>query len=97
MSYRPGPDREPTGRERQRLLRLVCPTGSVCALCGKPIVFGLRPRHPLGPSIDHILPRSLGGTWAMGNLQPAHYGCNSAKQNRIQRIESQNHIRSRNW
>lgn len=78
-----GPDPEPSGRERQRLLQVVCPPGSVCWLCGKPIMFGLRPRHPMGPSMDHVLPRSLGGWWDLSNLRPAHYGCNSRRKNKI--------------
>ena len=77
-----GPDPEPSGRERQRLLAEVCPPGSICSLCGEPIEFD-RPRwHPRGPSMDHRVPRSKGGTWDRSNLRPAHYGCNSARGNR---------------
>jgi 5-methylcytosine-specific restriction endonuclease McrA len=71
--------------ERERLTAIVVPPGSVCWLCrGErgPIRFGLRPRHPLGPSLDHVVPASLGGTWDLWNLRPAHYGCNSARKNR---------------
>ncbi len=73
---------DPSGRERQRLLAVVCPPGSVCWLCGGargPIVLGLRRGHPLGPSMDHVVPRSMGGSWDLSNLRPAHFGCNSAR------------------
>jgi len=38
-----------------------------------------RPYNPLAPSIDHILPRSRGGTNDDGNLQIAHLRCNLLK------------------
>jgi 5-methylcytosine-specific restriction endonuclease McrA len=31
--------------------------------------------------VDHILPKSLGGTFAMSNLQLTHKRCNRAKGN----------------
>ena len=82
-----GPDPEPSGRARQQLLAEVCPPGSLCEVpeCKQPsrvIEFDLRRFHPRGPSMDHILPRSKGGTWDRSNLRPAHYGCNSARGNR---------------
>jgi 5-methylcytosine-specific restriction endonuclease McrA len=47
-----------------------------CHLCGAPV-----PRDGLGdqdvrPTRDHLIPRSLGGTNAMGNLKLAHAHCN---------------------
>lgn len=93
-----GPDREPSGRERQRLLRIVCYEGAICWLCQGvkgPIIWGLRRAHPLGPSMDHVIPRSHGGYWYLENLRPAHYGCNSARGNREppHRVK----VRSRIW
>ena len=72
---------DPTGRARKALLAIVCPEGSTCWLCGQPIIHGLRRWHPRGPSMDHVIPRSHGGTWDLRNLRPAHYGCNSARGN----------------
>lgn len=89
-----GPDIEPSGRERQRMLAIVCPPGATCWLCHEPITFGLRPRHPRGPSMDHVTPRSKGGTWDLPNLRPAHYGCNAARGNRDVRVKGH---RSRRW
>ncbi|MDR0594536.1 MAG: HNH endonuclease [Bifidobacteriaceae bacterium] len=53
----------------------------MCHLCGEPVEFGLRPHHPRGPSMDHVAPRSHGGSWDLANLLPAHFGCNSSRGN----------------
>lgn len=74
------PARGRTGGTWRTLKPIVCPPGSCCWLCGKPIIFGLRRNHPLGPSIDHITSLHNGGhPTALGNLAPAHFGCNSRK------------------
>lgn len=39
-------------------------------------------RHPRQPSIDHIIPISLGGEHSLANVQLAHYRCNLSKNNR---------------
>lgn len=90
-----GPDPEPSATERKRLLAIVCPPGSDCHLCRTPIRFGLRRWHPKGPSMDHVIPRSKGGTWDLANLRPAHYGCNSGRRDRD--IVSLPGTRSRAW
>jgi len=64
----------------RRLAAEVCRPrqGARCHLCGELIVYGLRPRHPLGPSADHIEPLSNGGALIdPNNLRLAHYGCNA--------------------
>jgi 5-methylcytosine-specific restriction endonuclease McrA len=86
---------EPSGRDRQQLLGIVCPPGSVCHLCGEPIKFGLRPCHPLGPSMDHLVPRSFGGGWDLGNLRPAHHGCNSSRGNKP--LDGDEDVHSQEW
>lgn len=45
--------------------------GRMCWLCGEP---GSR-------TADHVVPRSAGGGDDLGNLRPAHRGCNSARGN----------------
>ncbi|MFJ2535867.1 HNH endonuclease [Microbacterium maritypicum] len=93
-----GPDKEPSATERARLLKIVCPPGSVCHLCRGargPIIWGLRRWHSLGPSMDHVVPRSQGGTWDLWNLRPAHYGCNSGRRDRD--IPAVPGVRSRRW
>lgn len=58
------------GRYVQRVAALVLATyGDVCCHCNKP---GAR-------SVEHVHPRSLGGTDALDNLLPAHLVCNQAR------------------
>lgn len=45
----------------------------LCGLCLKPI------RYIDDLTVDHILPKALGGTGATDNLQPAHERCNHQK------------------
>ncbi|WP_066586280.1 HNH endonuclease signature motif containing protein [Cellulomonas timonensis] len=85
-------------RRWKKLVDELCPPGSVCGICKGargPILFDVRPRHPLGRSLDHIRPRSLGGdVWDPANLQPAHYGCNAGKRDRV---PTQTNLRGWEW
>lgn len=57
-------------RRRSLMVRLVLSTkGRICHLCGL----------PGATTADHIVPRSLGGTNDLANLEPAHSGCNTAR------------------
>lgn len=52
--------------------------GSTCALCRGAIDFDATEKHRR-PSLDHIVPRALGGTDDLSNLQLTHFGCNQKK------------------
>lgn len=54
-----------------------------CGLCHEPIQTGVPKRHPLSPSLDHIVPLSLGGQHTHDNVQAAHLICNGRKGNRL--------------
>jgi 5-methylcytosine-specific restriction endonuclease McrA len=56
--------------------------GNNCHLCGKDVDLSLSGRHQRGPTIDHIVPVSLGGTNDPENLALAHRDCNVKKSNR---------------
>ena len=43
--------------------------GTICHLCGR----------PGADTSDHLIPRSRGGDNSLGNLRPAHKGCNSRR------------------
>lgn len=59
----------------------------MCRLCGKPVDRDLRFPDPSSPSLDHIIPLSFGGPHTAANVQLAHFGCNSRRQNRPIREE----------
>ena len=54
-----------------------------CGICSQHIDTTLKYPNPMSATVDHILPRSLGGTNDVDNLQPSHALCNSTKQDRI--------------
>lgn len=58
--------------------------GWVCQLCGEevdPLTFY---PHPESPTLDHIVPLSLGGSHTENNVQLAHFRCNCSKGNRYE-------------
>lgn len=56
--------------------------GGRCNICGRRIDFNLSGRAKWGPTIDHLLPVSLGGTNDADNLALAHRVCNTSRNNR---------------
>lgn len=67
---------------RQLFLR----DGPDCKICGHAV--DLNAKGDLKPSIDHRLPRSLGGSDEADNLQLTHLWCNMFKNNRRARKPS---------
>lgn len=58
--------------------------GTNCGLCGLPVDMELRrSASNMCASVDHIIPRSHGGTHEPGNLQLAHLYCNQVKSDRV--------------
>lgn len=54
--------------------------GTACGICGETVDLALRRSDsPMCPSVDHIMPRALGGTDDPANLQLAHLTCNVKK------------------
>ena len=54
----------------------------VCQLCQQPIDLTLEYPNPMMFSVDHITPRSKGGSHTLPNLQAAHLLCNSKRGNK---------------
>lgn len=50
-----------------------------CQICGKKIPKTAAYPDPLSPSVDHVVPLSLGGKHEMKNVQAAHLICNAVK------------------
>lgn len=63
--------------------RLVERDGIACSLCGDDIDMDLKYPDPMSRSVDHVLPRSHGGTEEMGNLSLAHFRCNNMKRAQV--------------
>lgn len=54
-----------------------------CGLCRGRVSKSKAAPHPKAPTIDHILPLSLGGDDTLANVQLACFLCNSLKGNRV--------------
>ena len=67
---------------------LVSTKGTDCGICSNPIDMGLKYPNPMSRAVDHIFPKSLGGTEDMDNLQLAHLSCNIRKSNRLDYVAS---------
>lgn len=50
--------------------------GGICHLCRRRVDLSLSGRHPAGPTIDHLVPVSAGGTDDPKNVALAHRSCN---------------------
>lgn len=65
------------------VMQLAKRDGTDCTICGEVVDMTLtRPSSLFGPSVDHVLPRALGGTDDPENLALAHYWCNAVKSDR---------------
>lgn len=68
-------------KKRDALKRQAKRNNSPCALCGKPIDYGLYYTHPMAFTADHIKAVGAGGSMT-GPLQPSHRSCNSRKSDK---------------
>lgn len=50
-----------------------------CRICMLPIDPTLDGIHPMGATVDHVVPLSRGGEHSLANAQAAHLRCNAAK------------------
>lgn len=73
--------------------------GYVCWLCGTPTAKAWSRDNPLSPTIDHVKPRSKGGTDDDDNLRTAHWICNSIRtdQEELQQINLEEAISRTKW
>lgn len=51
----------------------------MCGLCHKRVAMTKTVPHPKAPTIDHIVPWSVSHDDTRGNVQLAHFVCNSSK------------------
>lgn len=57
--------------------------GWSCYLCGDLLSLDTDPNAPKGLTLDHVFPRSLGGTHAPDNLKTCCRECNTRKSNKV--------------
>jgi len=62
--------------------RIYFKSNGVCGICGLPIDTALTYPDPESLSLDHIIPRSKGGSHAASNLRATHLRCNVARGDR---------------
>ena len=57
--------------------------GWICQICHKPVERRVNGKNPLQPSLDHVIPISLGGSHTKRNVRCTHLKCNVERKNRI--------------
>jgi hypothetical protein len=71
-----------SGRPYRRLQAWVYDNFDYCLRCGGWVDKDIRyidPRHPMAPSVDHVIPRARGGSGlSRDNARLSHLGCNAA-------------------
>ena len=55
----------------------------ICRICGNPVEKNKIKDRKEGPSIDHIVPLSKGGSHTWKNVQLAHRSCNFSKRSKV--------------
>lgn len=58
-------------------------SNGVCGICCGEVDLSIPCPHPMSASIDHVIPLAKGGLHKWGNVQLAHFGCNSRKRDRL--------------
>ena len=81
---------------RAGILASAAEAGQPCWICRRPIDYTRRGTDPLAPSLDHLVPRFMGGDLLdPGNVVPCHFGCNS-RRGAVQRNRTRS-TPSRRW
>lgn len=76
-------ERRAVGKMTMTVQALARRDGPVCWICTMGVDMSLSGSAPMGPTIDHLLPISKGGTNDKGNLALAHRSCNMRRGNRV--------------
>lgn len=65
--------------KRRRIRQLLERDGDCCQLCKAPIELTLQRDDPMAVTLDHLIPRSRGGSNSVDNLRLAHRICNQRR------------------
>lgn len=68
------PRKSTTPESKGKLFKIMSTTNGICYLCGQPLSID-------DVTIDHVIPKSLGGSNEHHNKLPAHSVCNKMKSN----------------
>jgi 5-methylcytosine-specific restriction endonuclease McrA len=83
-------------RLRSKILTAAAAVDSPCWICRRPIDYDLTGRHRWAPTVDHLVPRFMGGSLLdPDNCAVAHFGCN-ARRGAVQRAHAVP-VPSRRW
>jgi 5-methylcytosine-specific restriction endonuclease McrA len=63
-------------RHKAKAAELRVRDGDSCWRCNRPMRFDGPPNCGKAATIEHLNPRSKGGTWHIDNLRLVHVGCN---------------------
>ena len=85
---------DPEYRRRRELLK--AQSNLTCWLCNKPIDKKIKWPDPLSFTADHVEPVATGGH-NHGRLRPAHFVCNSRRQQRSERLERSSEPHAMPW
>ena len=92
----PWDERRKSNYQKRRALKMQLPADDirpldvyerdewVCNICTDPVDRDLSWPDPMSPSLDHVLPLSLGGHHTLENVALAHLSCNVRKGNRVE-------------
>lgn len=75
---------------RELRKRVLSPNPLYCGICGEVIDKTIKYPAEGAPTVDHVIPVSKGGGM-LGNVRPAHAGCNRKRQNKSQTLEPTRH------
>jgi hypothetical protein len=74
--------RRAAGAKIMSVYELAARDGATCHLCRRKVDMSISGKAKWGPTIDHLVPVSKGGTNDPENLALAHRYCNTARGNR---------------
>jgi len=81
-------------KTQQRFDALRQRDGDNCGRCRRPMRFDLPRGHDQAPTLEHILPRSKGGTAALDNLCLCHGRCNWAVADNTPEVQERMRLRA---
>jgi 5-methylcytosine-specific restriction endonuclease McrA len=67
---------------RKKRAKLFERQGGICPICQNTIKWHACIQSEM-PTLDHIIPKSMGGTYTMDNLRLVHWRCNNERGNRL--------------